>query len=869
MKRKLEFLTAIMIAFGSFLISMRVSAHLDFSTLSQQPSGGTCDELQVVFIVDQSGSMSTSVAGAPSDPDGLRFYGPSRAVETLSSLRYQTYQTATMRVAMVHFGDSPELGMPWTILDPTTSEEHQQLQDELAPYFAPISSLGNTDVLRAFQTTSSLFDQVPPQVGECPARVVILITDGKPSIPRENFSWIYHMEELADYVSSYMPPPGHQIHVIGIDQANNYWNEVKPYWDTVTGDPTKVVKAEDQAHMASIILDIVESAVSVLQVTGSQADSQCVSGGTLAVPPFVQELKLTLIKPAPNLHLDVLDEKGHKLDPSRGDITVIIDGYDEPIETLTVLNPQPGMWNIQTVLPAGTQDRCNIRMLAFRAVANLVKPDLNSGGMPVQFQRLPISLKIVDTAGGSLPEYSDPNYALNVEMNLIVPFGESQPLLLDNQPDYVYTGETIPIESGSNTLQGRGVSHYPDGSEYVVFDKPVATFQVAAVRLVMLQGPSGVVAQYREMPLEFALVAEQQNVRVDLPLVFSATMMSEVETVPLELTVNQTGTYETIFKPEQTSRHTLVYAAQIETPQGYVSIGQEQVEFEVFPTTLVRAEIVSDERLVATDALLRKTGIPIEIQLVDEQGNEVSPGEIGAANPMVVFGARVLDSKKNDRSDEVQITNTGKPGLFRLTSDTLGPGKYDVTIVPATELGRDYTWAADSWTGTVRGTINPLFFALLGSVLVVVGSGTGMLITGIRRRKHPLSGYIEIFQEMPALDGDTHRKSVLKRYLPIKRNRVVLTASTGLASLIEQLLPVSLSKDAPIKRMLITCPTEADSQAGRARVEIKLKSGGEQTVVLDPSQPPVLLNLDFFIEKGPRKDIISKGRNFTEPPDNF
>ena len=865
----------ITILLGGLLISGSVLARVEQMSPHQQQIEGTCDELQVIFVVDQSSSMSLKVEGAPaSDPDGLRFYGPAKAVETLSSLRYQTYQTSTMRVALVHFGDKPRLVMPWTVLTPTTQIEHQKLQQRLSSFFAPIDSLGNTNVLAAFQTASSLFNQAPLQVGACPARAVVVLTDGQPYVPTEGFSWSAHMTELAVYVQSYMSPPEHQIYVIGIDKANTYWDRVKPYWDEAAGDPAKVVRAEDESHMASLVIGIAEEMARLLRVTGGEATMECVSSGRLSVPPFIQQIQLTLIKPSPDLHLIVLDESGRQLEESRSDVSVTVEGYDEPIESLTVLTPRPGIWTIQTQLPTDAKNRCQIRMIKFGAEASMKSPDPGVD-TPVQFRRMPVILQVVDASGHALPDYDDPYYALKMDMSLVGPSGSDQPVILDANPGYEYRGETILIDSGSHSLEVRATSHNVDGSEYVVFDRTIAAFQVLPARFVMTGGPSGLAAQHVEIPLEFATVAGQHPVQIDLLPVVSVVVTCENETLPLTLTVGQDGTYQAAFRPDRAGRCMLAYQATVDTPRGSVSLGGDQIAFEVFPTKLVRPEIVAPtgESFVATDMFLHPTGLPLEVQLVDESNNEIGPGEIGAANPMSVFEIRVLDADHNDRSSEVELINTGKPGLFRLASNTLGPGEYEITILPATEIGRDYVWQVwekEHWSRTLRGRVNPVFFVLAGAIVTVIGSGAGLARARIRAGINPLSGYVEVFQEVPALDETTYRKIVLRRQLP-KRNRAVITTARGIAGVIERVLPISLS-GGPIKYILVTCSTDADSQADRARAEVVFRNGKKHSVLLDPAQPAIPLSLGFLIEKGPRKgrppgDIAEPADSFSKPAD--
>ena len=824
----------------------------------QQPPEGECDELQVVFVIDQSGSMSLEIEERlPSDPNGLRFFGPATAAKTFSALRYQTYPSATMRIAMVYFGDKAELAMPWTTLDATTQAEHDTTKQKLAPFFAPVESMGNTNVLAAFQVASSLFDQAPPQTGECPTRAVIVLTDGKPYVHVEGFAWGDHMTELASYVQQYMSPPDHRIYVIGVDEQNTYWDTVGPYWETAAGDPLKVVKAESEDHMASLVIRIAQDLATTLRRTGTKATMECVSEGRLPVPPFVQQLQMTLVKPSLDLHLVVLDESGRQLEPLRNDVSVTVEGYDEPVETLIVNNPPPGVWMVQTKLPVavGKEDPCQIQMIKFEAVGQLMSPDKTDAA--IQFKRLPVVFQVVDTEGDPLPDYGDAQYALDMDVRLVGPSKQEQILTLDLNPGQEYAGETIPLEASTNQLQVEGTSRDPDGKEFTVFDKSISTIQVKPVMLELIDGPSGVLEQYVEVPLKFAIVVTgQQPIQLDLPTAISGTLTHGDVVSPLLFAVDQDGAYKTAFFPDKDGRYTVDCQVTVETPRGRTSVGDYQASYDVFPVERIGARLSRPEQdnllfkanlikpaadhFVATDPLLRATGLVLEVQMIDEDGKAISPGDVGAANPMSVFGIKVLDKDSMEIDVDLELVNTGKPGLFRLSSNTLGMAKYQVVVTPSTELGKGYAWAGDRWAQTLHGDINPLFFVVLGAGIIAVGLVTGVALRLRALAVHPLTGYLEVFQEVPdPFDNSMYRKPVFRKQLP-RRNRVVLRVPGNI-----------------IRQIKVTCPTPADSKAGRAYVEVRFKSGPPKKVTLDSLTPAMSLGSGFFIEKGPKASGLS------------
>lgn len=861
MKSSLKLFVLIGLLLASLLPVENVLARGQHTELLQEQPESDCEEMQLIFIVDQSGSMSEITQGyPPSDPNGLRFSGPNEAVNTLSALRYQTYRTATIRVAMVYFGTQASAGMDWTELDVYSEAEHQQLKQNLALSFEPVEAQGDTNALGAFQFASSLFNRVPSPADGCPKRAVIVLTDGMPYVDIDGFDFGTHMAELQNYVEQYMSTPEHQIYVIGIDLQNRFWDRVKPYWEDVTGDPNKVVQAKDQAEMAGFIIRFAEEAARGLKRTSPGAIVECVSGGSLPIPPFVQQFKLTLIKPSPALHLELFDENGNEVQPNGTDI--ILEGFDEPIESLTIQNPQPGLWDLRTRLPANAKERCQAQLIYFKATGKNIFP--NDQDKLAQFQRMPIVFKVVDSASDNpLPSYTNPKYALKTEASLVGPSKQEQQLSLTAKPDQQeYSGEIIPLEVGPSQLEVRAVTNNPDSSELVIFDEIAATVQVQPVQFTLIEKPSGPVEQYQEVILRFAPVTDGKTPLVlDLPIVASATVSYEGEASDLPLTLEDDGAYQAELLVEQAGTYVVDYQASVEAPPPYGKINLEagQATFDIIPVFLIKAEFVkpTSDNFIATNYFFQPIGLDLQVQLVDENGDEVAPGAVGLANPTAPLELSLLDSDFNDLGLDVALNNTGKPGLFSLAPNTLGPGQYQIQVKPATTLGEGYAWADESWSKELNGSINPIAYSLVLAALVALIFLIWMIVHGVRIRSHPLSGYIRIYELKAPLaaveDAAPYPYSVLEQDLP-KRNKVIITPDSGLAGflqrlpLIGRLIPVSGS----IKRLIVTSPDKNYSDSGRARVTIEYSGDVPQTVDLEPGQEAVPLHMNYHIEKDPR-----------------
>jgi hypothetical protein len=515
---------------------------------------------------------------------------------------------------------------------------------------------------------------------------------------------------------------------------------------------------------------------------------------------------------------------------------------------------------MRTSLPQEALDACQIRLLSFSATGQIAKPAPNS---PIaQFQRVPVELHVSDAGGAPLPKYADPRYDLTVTMNMVGTGTISQPVTLTAQPDYTFTGELLLLSTGQNSLHVRATSHNPDQTEFVVFDQELASFAITPVEFVPDQQLSGSLPQYGEVPLSFKLISGGQLAHIDLPIDIKVTLTGP-DKQPQDIALQETadGVYTGSIKPEKPGAYALAYQAMVKAPNGSVDIGKGELPFDVFATSRVSLQIVSPpgDQYVATDLFFRPTGLPLEVQIVDDAGRQLSPGDIGATNPMSLFSVQVLDSDKKDVATGLSMNPTGKPGLFRLADNTIGRGIYEVVVLPATELSHNYIWEQKSWSKTVNGGVNLWFFALVAAALALIGSIIALVITWIRARVNPLSGSIQIFKLQPLLDGSSEwHQIVAQRSLPA-RNRAVITPSSGLLGLIERILPVSFAPGNPIRRVVLTCPDANNSKAGHALAQITLKNGRQITQKVGPDLPAIALEFGYYLAKGPQRGGVGDG----------
>lgn len=821
-----------------------------------QVGRGTCDEAQILFISDQSGSMSELHGDPkvipPTDPQGARFDGVRAAIEQAGVLRLRSYLTATIKVAVVHFGDSTRTQLPWTTLEVGTDDDLTKLMQIFASSLAPVSSMGNTNQGAAFQYASSLFNQVRSPVGGCPIRLVMVLTDGEPYLDREGFSVAQHLADLVTFTKQYMPSGDFKIYVAGLDKNDYYWTRNVTYWQQIAGDPARARRVASVDDLNAFLIDALTKAlegderngIRGLQTLGSDATIVCVTGKTIDIPPYQQQVRLTYIKSDKKLTLDVADETGQLLSPLRSDVSVKSIGRDTTIEVLEVARPKPGRWTVQSQIPTPTSDSCKLRLIRFDAVGKLVAP--GPSDKIVQFKRAPIRVQLVDASGASLPAYSDPKYALRTDFNLTRAGSAALPMTLIPTGTLAFAGDFLPLEAGTNQVLVKAQSRNVDGSDYTVFDKSVGAFGVEPVSLALLDRPAGAVPQYRQVTLRFGVQAAGQPVDLDLKTTLSLSITGPAGTLPFTQSAltNVPGGFVAGFTPDKAGNYTIVYRANVDLPSGrQVTLTEETIRIEASPATLVRLKFVepSGDAFIATDYLNRPTGLPLQVMLVDEGDKEVNPSSMGVGDVGNLFQVKVVDPKTKETSTKtpVRLVQTNG-GNFRLDANTLGAGAYEVRVDTSATLNPRYVWETTSWTRTVVGQINPLVFALLGAVVVILLLVALLVMSLARAMRHPLSGSIHILMPRTAIDDEGNSVTRLQEI-----DRWQLNRRWNSQRLVGGLAPGR----GVIQHLRVRCESAGQATSGACKVYVKVKGQKLRSFSLLAQQEAQLTGSDLRIAK--------------------
>jgi hypothetical protein len=184
--------------------------HFELSeTVAQESSydPSSCDNLDVIFIVDQSDSMSR--LGLASDPLDNRKYAISAMIDLLVDLAVDQCVDSTYRVAVISFGNTVRVDLPLRNINPIDIEEGRALRDDLVASLKA-DKLGQTYPKDAFYEAYSILRGASQYGDEPRKRVVLFLTDGVPCSEgreecSENRDFYKATKDVVSYVSGLFP----------------------------------------------------------------------------------------------------------------------------------------------------------------------------------------------------------------------------------------------------------------------------------------------------------------------------------------------------------------------------------------------------------------------------------------------------------------------------------------------------------------------------------------------------------------------------------------------------------------------------------------------------------------------------------------
>ncbi|MHC1732910.1 MAG: vWA domain-containing protein [Bacteroidales bacterium] len=714
--------------------------------------GPSCNQVEMIFLIDQSGSMGGDPAN---DPYDLRFEGPRYATEWMGNL-FRVMQNipgkkpTEFSVALIHFGSdvlpvdfsnderSQEYWLTLTPKDEAVWTQMKALLKEKTGKnsLGPRKSLGDTNFLRPFVEAARLFSlRSDKRVAGCPKRVVVLLTDGEPDTADDRET---HLEKVVKVAQANMPAnQGYQIFVTGINDPKNpgYWNTVSKYWAKIS---TPDEKNNLPGHVLVTQMDALSTRLQ--KIVDSYMDPP--PPFSRVIPPYLQEVDIVLNKRRPDWHLVVADSQG-PLNASRTGVQVT--GQDGMIETMRIAKPQPGRWQIDTT--SGVMD---VQVLKYQIPASvrLLSP---TGGEAFQYSETQIRFQLVDKDGNPLPVYNEELYRIQVPEALINDGVRDWPVSMQVDPDpknpNTFLARFIPWEKGPHTLKVKAISQDIDRNVINVVDGVVGTFLVDPVEFRRVETPqAGCPVQVGdEMKLQYqAYVAgSSRTVNAALPLRLDATLdgcsaqKPETRGNEIRFTCSQagksnllvSGTLQSATTEKTGSVSRKVIQEQI--PVQTVEVAQVTPRLKVLDPSpapwwsLLAPQPTPPQRLGNGPCAFCAGFLPVEMEIgFDASGKEKAPAEFlarGADRPLEIAVSRKDGSPLTGAG--VDLAPAEEPGHFHLTLTGLPLGTYQVRakLAKETALQCGYTFKEDAIElELVNNWLNLACMIFLGVILLMI-----------------------------------------------------------------------------------------------------------------------------------------------------
>ncbi|MCD4686051.1 MAG: hypothetical protein K8S97_08955 [Anaerolineae bacterium] len=451
--------------------------------------------LEVVFVVDQSGSMSgLDGATQANDRDGLRFDAVQYALEWLGTFRAQQAEVGNpldIYAGLVYFGDEfrrmpfdvhADASEYWTIINAATLDDWSLVSNAVMQAAStaafPERSLGNTDFRGAFDTAVSSFADLD-NVGDVELRerlqVIVLLTDGAPCAPRrtewQDLQCTYtgdkdeHMIELQNDLERGFSGSNRRIFAFGIDKADTYWSLYSGAWNAITGDQAERLENFEQVGVSfnRTLVDLVQSLLSEDRSGEVQLGIDVLDHDTWAeglpveqsyqaydVPPFQQVMTISVFKSDFDTELFLQNPAGDEITAGEADY---VSGESTLQEIWRITNPAPGAWTFGArVNEAGawTADpnatvRIDLVRAGFKATIDAV------GQM---YEPVTVTVNVTDSNGARVGAYAA-NYDLIGTVQVLPPTDAEAPqeLTLRRANTGVYEASFTPTVSGNYTFQ--------------------------------------------------------------------------------------------------------------------------------------------------------------------------------------------------------------------------------------------------------------------------------------------------------------------------------------------------------------------------------------------------------------------------------
>ena len=476
-----------------------------------------CFNLDLVFIIDQSGSMSLS--GSANDPDQQRITAAVEMSRVLSDISLDECPGALHRMAVVSFGTLANVDLELTKIGPDT------LSEVAAKIRASDLDMGMTDPDRGFELAANELKQAAPEGDRPRKRVIVFLTDGEPCVTalgcamtNNTMDALAYIKKTRAWLAKVLPfdsqllaqdaciaglvqkygdrdkVPGNEAnacfttHKVDEDKAysgstyiftillsatNRYTQSVVDVMSQIsTEHGGSLLRMKQNARDIPVMLRKIVSTLAGVKVT----QLQC---GNFAVNPYLQKVTLSISRITKDLNVTIsytdVDNQKHTI---AGGVPGSNGGFDPPAsgpmykqdgvnERYVFANPYPGIWNLYA-------DQCD----GFQAFYDPKKLSTKSSGDAGNVRRLLqydqdpffnseekffLAYSMMDEADEVVMQAAPPRFAVEFKLVVTQPNGAKQPYEMLYLPatKQFQTLEAVQLPvAGKYQVKYEGSTHY-------------------------------------------------------------------------------------------------------------------------------------------------------------------------------------------------------------------------------------------------------------------------------------------------------------------------------------------------------------------------------------------------------------------------
>jgi hypothetical protein len=421
-----------------------------------QAQGGIGDGIDLIILIDQSGSMTTGDDNVrPTDPEGLRLDAARYLIEYMAFDNNSVNPDRVNRVTVVGFAGWAEVLVYPTTLD--SSENMKRAQNQIRQQ----NLGGGTNFLAGLQM---IREEIFPRAtdveleNDLRRRIIVIITDGSPfyaEAEQANYTQRQYFDEIEDYYLQQFGRERYPLYIVGIDQFNFYWRSAEPFWNTIASPnplDSTMTRAFRAVNSEEITTKIISFLCPFLGQTGTDRDCRVVELGQHFVEPYAHTVRFSFFKNQQDSQIELsrpLSQGGVAVRENDPDVTFI--PHNIRTESYEIEFPEPGCWST-TKRGEGRVDV--LTDISFKNFLELRQPAITHS------QLIPLELVFEAKDNNGFPITERNGYPVRFEASLQDPNGNIQPIVVAKKAGadgtYVSTNSLQAIVPGEYEVAIKG-----------------------------------------------------------------------------------------------------------------------------------------------------------------------------------------------------------------------------------------------------------------------------------------------------------------------------------------------------------------------------------------------------------------------------